>query len=249
MTPIAFRYGTHRAQTGTLFLPDRPRPPVVCLFHGGFWTMPHGAGQMQALAEDLARRGYAACNLEYRRLGDGGGHPGTFDDAIAGIAHLARLERDDVALDLARVAAVGHSAGGHLALWAASQPQLALVAACGQAPIADLAAAHRLGLGHDVVARLLGGTPDELPERYLAASPALRTRPSVRRLIVHGEDDDVVPIAMSRAFADAAERTTLRAIPGCGHFEHLDPASAAWLAVIEWLRDPRTRCRTAGQCA
>ena len=232
VTPLEFRYGPHRAQTATMHLPARPRPPVVCLLHGGFWTMPHGADQMASLADDLARRGHAAWNLEYRRLGDGGGFPATFDDVVDGIAYLSAT---GLSIDLTRVVAVGHSAGGHLALWAASQARLALRAACGQAPVTDLAEAWRLGLGNGVVERLMGGSPRSVPARYVAGSPATRGSTVRSRLIVHGEDDDVVPISSSRAFAAASEDTTLRSIAGCGHFEHLDPSSAAWREVADWI--------------
>jgi acetyl esterase/lipase len=85
------RYGPLESQEGDLYLPARTRPPVVCLLHGGFWRMPHGRDQLHAVAEDLARRGFAVWNLEYRRLGTpSGGWPGTFDDVVVGIEHLSR---------------------------------------------------------------------------------------------------------------------------------------------------------------
>jgi acetyl esterase/lipase len=229
------RYGAHPSQFGTLHLPARRRPPVVCLLHGGFWSMPYGADQMTPLAEDLVRRGIAAWNIEYRRLGGGGGYPATLDDPAAAIAHLSRLATDGVDVDLTRIVAIGHSAGGHLALWCAAQPHVPLVAACGQAPVSDLEAGYRLQLGHGVVGELMGGSPAQHPDRYRAASPRALLPPRLPQLIVHGESDDLVPIAMSRAYVAAAQGARLRALPGVGHFEHLDPASAAWRAVTEWL--------------
>src|SRR6266850_1075616 len=144
------RYGPFEDQEGDLFLPAGPRPAVVCLLHGGFWRMPHGRGQMTAIAQDLARRGLAVWNLEYRRLGAStGGWSGTFDDATAGIGHLASLVADGIDLDLDRVTVVGHSAGGHLALWSAARrrsdsrksgvaERVRIRAAVGLAPVADL---------------------------------------------------------------------------------------------------------------
>ncbi len=237
LAPRVFRYGAHPSQVGTLHLPRRRRPAVVCLFHGGFWSMPWGADQMTPLACDLARRGFAAWNLEYRRLGDGGGYPATLDDAAAGIARLRQLAAEGPSLDLERIAVVGHSAGGHLALWAAARKELGILAACGQAPVSDLAAAYRSGLGQGVVERLLGGSPAEFPERYRSASPRALLPQRAAQLLVHGEADDIVPIAMSREYVAAAPATRLRALAGCGHFEHLDPASAAWAAVVEWLAE------------
>lgn len=232
--PRAFRYGEHPSQTATLHRPAGEHPArVVCLLHGGFWAMPYAADQMTPLAEDLARRGYAAWNLEYRRIRGGGGWPTTFDDVRAGIEHLAAVAAGGVAIDPRGVITVGHSAGGHLALWAATQA-LAIDAACGQAPVADLRRAYELGLGHGVVAELLGGSPDEVPERYRDASPRDRP-PTVPQLLVHGDADDYVPIEISRAYAAAVPAATLRVIAGGDHFQHLDPNSDSWRAVVAWL--------------
>ncbi len=116
-------YGSYPDQVGDLYLPARPdHCPVVCLLHGGFWSMPYGRDQMEAIAWDLAGRGFAAWNIEYRRLGvPGAGWPGTFDDVLLGIEQLAHFVAGDIDLDLERVVVSGHSAGGHLALWAAAQ--------------------------------------------------------------------------------------------------------------------------------
>src|SRR5689334_12013129 len=115
-------YGLSADQVGDLHLPGEPRPPVVCLLHGGFWRMPYGKDQMTPLADDLASRGFAVWNLEYARLGGAAtAWPATMDDVAAGIDHLEVLADEGVDLDLERVTVVGHSAGGHLALWVAAQ--------------------------------------------------------------------------------------------------------------------------------
>ncbi len=252
MTFRTFAYGGDPSQMGDLHLPDRLRPPVVCLLHGGFWRMPYGRDQMTPLATDLASRGYAAWNLEYRRIGGGGGWPATFEDVSNGIDHLATLVRQGIDLDLDHVTAVGHSAGGHLALWAAGRhrihsinlslaPAIQVVAAVGQAPAADLLSVHKLGLSQGVATELLGGTPMEVPERFALASPCALLPMGVPQLLVHGAEDDVVPPGLSRAYAAAAsaagDAVVLVELSGTGHFEHLNPQDAAWAAVLRWLED------------
>jgi acetyl esterase/lipase len=243
-------YGLFASQDGDLHLPNVPRPAVVCLLHGGFWRMPYGRDQMTPVARDLAGRGLAVWNLEYRRLGaPGGGWPGTFEDVAAGIDHLATLAARGVDLDLARVTVVGHSAGGQLALWSAArarwsggavaQPRVRVSAAAGLAPLADLESVHDLGLGGAVVAELLGGSPRERPERYRAASPAALLPLGVPQLILHGLADDVVPIEIARNYARAAraagDRIEAVELPRTGHMEFLDPQSDAHAALCRWL--------------
>jgi len=244
------RYGPLPDQEGDLYLPDQPNPPVVCLLHGGFWRLPHGRDQMTAVAEDLAGRGLAVWNLEYRRLGSSaGGWPGTFDDALAGVDWLARLAAEGVDLDLARVTLCGHSAGGHLALWVAAHrahapaggraPGVRVSAVVGQAPVADLARAFEMGVGGGAVGELLGGTPTEQPERYGAASPQALLPLNLPQLILHGTADDVVPIEIARDYARAAraagDTVDLLELPGGGHMDSLDPASPAHTALRGWL--------------
>jgi acetyl esterase/lipase len=116
------KYGSSDSQEGDLYLPSKQRPPVICLLHGGFWRMPYSRDEMTLIAQDLAARGFAVWNIEYRRIGAlGGGWPGTFQDVTAGIDHLATFVADGVELDLNRVTVIGHSAGGHLALWSAAR--------------------------------------------------------------------------------------------------------------------------------
>ena len=122
--PAVVQYGEHPSQFLEVWWPDAVHPhPVVVLIHGGFWRLPYGLELMWPLAHDLVGRGFAVANLEYRRLGeDGGGWPGTFDDVAAAFRKLGVVatEDDGGRLDLDRIGVVGHSAGGHLALWAAS---------------------------------------------------------------------------------------------------------------------------------
>ena len=221
----------------------------MVLIHGGYWRARYDLRLQDRLAGDLASGGWAVWNLEYRRLGwcSRGGWPATFEDVAAGIDSLGRIEAP---LDLARVIAIGHSAGGQLALWAAAraglpggvpgaEPAVRLAAAVAQAGVVDLREAARLGLSRGAAASLLGGTPVKLPARYDVASPIERLPIGVPQLLVHGDADDAVPIELSRRYAaraaEGGDPCELVELPGCGHFEHLDPTSHAWRVVREWL--------------
>jgi acetyl esterase/lipase len=214
------RYGDHPAQVVEQFAPAGvPRRSVVVL-HGGFWRDAYDRHLMDELCEDLAAGGWAAWNVEYRRLGGGGGWPATFEDVTAAI---------DVVPGPA--VTVGHSAGGHLALWAATHPRV--THAVAQAGVVDLAEAIRLGLGRGV-ARDLVGDGD-----LAALSPAERVPLGVPQLLVHGAADDTVPAAMSVSYAEraraAGDTVETAILAGVGHYEHLDPRASAWAAVRDWL--------------
>lgn len=184
--------------------------------HGGFWRNRYRRDLMAPLADDLVSRGYAALNVEYRRLDAGGGWPESARDVVAAIDHLG--EPVDV---------VGHSAGGHLALIAAAEGRARRVV--GQAAVSDLEEGIRLRLGDGVVERFAGEAPlDE-------ASPIRRAPLGVPVLLVHGADDDTVPASMSEAFAARGGDVTLSVRAGEGHFEHVDPASGAWGDAVRFL--------------
>ena len=237
------RYGSHRDQFGEFTLPGESHSglhPVAVLIHGGFWRARYQLKLQHPLTADLAAKGWAVWNLEYRRLGwrSRGGYPATLEDVATAIDHLTNLDHP---LDLAKVTAIGHSAGGQLALWAASRPEpkINLAGAVGQAAVTDLREAERLQLSSGVTSRFLGGPPDKVPERYDLASPIERLPLGTPQLLVHGDADNTVPVELARRYAqraaEAGDDCELVVLPGCGHFEHLDPASAAWAAVTDWL--------------
>jgi acetyl esterase/lipase len=246
-------YGDDPSQVGELFLPQGDGPfSVVVVLHGGFWRDRYDRHLMDGLCDDLAARGLAAWNLEYRRLGSGGGYPATFEDVAAGIDHLATLQAP---LALTQVSAVGHSAGGHLALWAAARPRLPsgapgadpVVRVCravAQAGVSDVAEASRLGLSSGVADELLGAPPADVPERVAVASPRALLPLDVPQLLIHGSEDDTVPAVMSRDYAGDAwargDRVALVLLPGQGHFEHIDPGQQAWHTAAAWLEAPWT---------
>ncbi|MCH6472251.1 alpha/beta hydrolase family protein [Sinomonas terrae] len=217
-------YGPHRDQWGELFLPsgntETARGTVVVI-HGGYWRDQWTAELGVPASLDLVERGYAVWNLEYRRAGSGGkagdgGWPATFRDVAMGIDHLANLaEFTDGAIDPRRVAALGHSAGGHLAVWAAGRaaqaaraggesPAVPLVGVVSQAGVLDLSAAHRLRLSNDAAVNLMGGPESALPEEYALADPMRRLPTGVPVLAVHSRADDAVPFELSEAYVEAA---------------------------------------------
>jgi acetyl esterase/lipase len=204
------------------------------VIHGGFWRARYGKAVTRAVSADLARRGRAAWNIEYRRLGrgQGGGWPATFDDVAAAIDRLA--ERADPRLDLDDVSLVGHSAGGQLAIWAAARSDSLVTVrrVVAQSAPCDLRAA-------DAAVELLGGTPEEEPERYALANPMELLPVGVPILLVHGEEDATVPVIRSRNFAEAAraagDQVTLIAPEPGGHRTHIDPRTTAWQAAADWL--------------
>jgi acetyl esterase/lipase len=243
-------YGDHPDQVGNLHLPpgDAATPwPVVVLIHGGFWRWGWDRTLMTPLARDLASRGFAAWNIEYRRVGqEGGGWPGTLEDVAAAADAVPGL----AAVDPARAVTIGHSAGGHLALWLAARhrlgagapgaaPRLRPVAAVSQAGVADLARGAEDGLGDGACQALLGGGPGEVPERYAAASPAALLPFGVAQLLVHGALDEIVPPGQSRAYAHAAgaagDSVELVELPAGDHFDVIEVDGAGWAAVIERL--------------
>ncbi|MDQ1402305.1 MAG: hypothetical protein QOG03_621 [Actinomycetota bacterium] len=236
------RYGRHRSQVADLYLPKGDGPfPVAIVIHGGFWMAAYDRHLMDPICVDLVDRGWAAWNIEYRRVGwrAGGGWPATGDDVVAAAAHLQKLADDGLPLDLTTVVAVGHSAGGHLALHLASRSPVPLRRVFSQAGVCDLVAADGLGLGDGAVRRLLGHRPADVPELVADASPAEHLPLGVGQVLVHGEADEHVPLVLAQDYqvraAAAGDEVELVALRGVGHFEHLQPGSSAWAAVVARL--------------
>jgi len=229
-----------------LFPSPTPRPGVV-LIHGGWWGPSYGADNLSGVAAELAGRGWAAWNIEYRRLGRGGGYPSTLDDAAAAIDHLATLG----VAGTNRVVAVGHSAGGHLAAWAAGRAQLApgapgagpaveIAGVISLAGVLDLVAGARQGIGKGAVSHLLGGDPEQVPERYAIADPMSQVPVPAAVRCVHARHDDRVPFAQSAAYVKAAQAAgqdaSLCAVDG-DHFSIAVPSAPSWPTVVKALAD------------
>ncbi|MGH8776851.1 MAG: alpha/beta hydrolase [Jiangellaceae bacterium] len=230
---VVVAYGPGADQVADVRLPAAPDAPatLVVLLHGGFWRSVYDRVHTRPMADGLVDAGYAVVMPEYARTGDGGGWPATFDDVALALGRLPRLAAD-LGVDADHVVLVGHSAGGQLALWCAARglpgPYLGVVAL---APVADLAEAHRLDLDGGAVAALLGGGPDDLPDRYDAADPCRLPPPELPVVVVHGSADVEVPTDLSERYA-AHAGAGLRILPGVEHFGLIDPRAPAWPAVL-----------------
>ena len=179
----------------------------------------------------LTKGGAATWSLEYRRIGDaGGGWPGTMDDVLHGAEHIKKLALR-YHLDLERIVAAGHSAGGQLALWLAAQIAVNLRGVVPLAAVSDLRRAWALQLSNGVVRQLLGGTPEQVPQRYATTSPYELLPISVAQRLIHGTADNIVPFDMSERFARKSLNAKLIPLKGAGHFVLIDPRSREWTTV------------------
>lgn len=234
-------YGTDASQFAELTRPTGTSKGVVVVIHGGFWRAEYDLSLGRPLATALAADGWTAWNVEYRRVGNGGGWPETFDDIAAAIDALADVD----GVDTSHVVTLGHSAGGHLAVWAAGRPQLTgspwadprvpVTAAISQAGVLDLAGAAADNLGGGAVQAFMGGSVDD---RYSQADPTALIPLSVPVRCVHGTSDDTVPLSQSIDYVDRARAAgadaELAEVDG-DHFVVIDPSSAAWKRTVEIL--------------
>jgi acetyl esterase/lipase len=251
-------YGSDPLQFGDLRMPDSHpsktsqggapnKFPVAIVIHGGCWSAEYDLGYMGNASAALARAGIATWTIEYRRVGDtGGGWPGTFQDVAKAADYLRELAKQ-YPLDLKRVVAIGHSAGGHLALWLGARHRLAksselyasdpiaLRGVVSLAGIADLAEAGKENVCGDMAYQLMGGQPDALASRYQQGSPSELLPLGVEQVLIHGESDKMVPHKLSVEYESRARKSgddvKLVSIPGAGHFELVVPTSAAWKIV------------------
>jgi acetyl esterase/lipase len=240
--PRRIEYGDDPSQFGELTLPAATAKGTVVVVHGGFWKAAYDLSYGRPLASSLAAHGWAAWNIEYRRVGPGpgggGGDPHTLDDVAAAIDALAA---HDVPRD--RVLALGHSAGGHLATWAASRGRfdrwpvtVELTGVVSQAGVLDLWSAYADDLGAGAVQAFLGHPPGPAD---IPVDPLHQVPLDIPVHCVHATGDDTVPISQSRTYVRAATRAgaqaSLTEVEG-DHFTVIDPASAAWrqtLAILE----------------
>ena len=232
---VRVRYGAAPQQVGDLRIPPGPGPFGVLVFiHGGFWRSGFDETLMSPLAIDATDRGVATWNFDYRSVGDpGGGFPGTLEDVAVAMDHLASLGED---LLLDDVTVIGHSAGGHLALWSASRhllrpgdpgadPVVRPHTVVAQAAVADLRAAAVVNMGGRAVEGFLGGEPDEVPEHYRVAQPIFD---GYRIVAVHGRYDQVVSIGQSKYLEGS---TGIFDDTGT-HFDVIDPGHELWQRTL-----------------
>ena len=224
-------YGPHDQQFGELNLPDgHDQRPLVILIHGGFWRDQYHLDLMYPLVTALHERGYATWNIEYRRVGPtGGGYPTTLDDVAAAVDAFAHDQ-------WAQTAVIGHSAGGHLALWNASRTTAAVRPdlTVGLAPVADVISANRNRVGVDATANFFGGTVDDVPDHYHAGQPQPKEFAG-RVVLIHGDADESVPLEQSTNLAGQVDR--IEVFTGVNHFDVIDPDHACWQVVFDELAE------------
>lgn len=236
-------YGDDPLQFGELRLPEGDGPfPVIVFMHGGCWMSEYDIAHSRKLADAFPKEGIAVWSLEYRRIGDAGGAwPGTFDDIEAGYAFLSQLA-EQFPLDPGRVIVAGHSAGGHLALWIAQRIEEQRSAdiikprgVLGLAPAPDLEYLYEHGTCDNAAGLLMGGSPEEFPDRYAYGSVANRIPQSIRQIAVVGKYDETWrPVGVRYAKAAAEQGAPIEVIdaPESGHFEMIDPDSTTWPLVL-----------------
>ncbi|MGH3381777.1 MAG: alpha/beta hydrolase family protein [Actinoallomurus sp.] len=256
---VTLTYGPHPCHVMDVRLPTRLPAPLVVMIHGGFWRSAYDRMHTGPMTAALAAAGYAVAIPEFRRTGgergrlfrrtggEGGrlfgrkgggllgrkggegGWPETFDDIAAALdavpGLLAPYSSDPPVV-------LGHSAGGHLALWAATRPDARMRAVVSLAGCADLTMCSELGLDDGATDLLMGGSPDRVPERYDLADPARLPVPAAPVTLLHGTADDRVPIEVGRSYA-ARTGSALHELPGVGHFALIDPLSPVWPRVLE----------------
>jgi acetyl esterase/lipase len=251
------RYGADPKQYGELRVPAGRGPhPVVVLVHGGCFKAAYATAEYMApIGDALKDEGIASWSIEYRRLGDpGGGWPGTYLDVGQAVDFLRSIARR-YDLDLSRVVVVGHSAGGHLAMWSAGRSRLpkesplhsadplplrGAVDLAGPLDMSAHIAEYEQLCRDSVITSLLGGTPATRPERYAQASPIRLLPYGLPQVLVLGTYEEFVPMPLMRAYADAAraagDSVRLVLVPGAGHFEIANPRSFAWPPVNRAIR-------------
>jgi acetyl esterase/lipase len=250
-------YGPEPSQYGELRIPSGSGPhPVVVLVHGGCFKAAYATlRDLAPMGDALKAVGIATWNIEYRRAGEpGGGWPGTYLDVARAIDHL-RVIAGLHQLDLDRLVMVGHSAGGHLAMWAAARarvPQGSVIGAvnplrtrgvinlAGPVDLTANIAGYESLCRDTVITGLLGGTPATVPERYAQASPIKLLPTGTLQVLLWGEHEDFVPRPLAEAYVRAAtqsgDQVRLIVIPGVGHFETASPRSTTWPRVESVIR-------------
>ena len=244
-------YGPDSLQYAKLRIPNGPGPhPVAIVIHGGCWLSIADLHIMDHFCDGLTKIGIATWNLEYRRVDSpGGGWPFTFNDIGEGVDFI-RVLADKYNLDLSRVVFVGHSSGGHLALWAGARRRVdkesllysenplipvGVVSLAGPADLRGMVERAKIVCGGDIISTLLGGSFEEVPDRYRNASPAALLPNGIKQIVIHGSDDPAVPPELGLAYVEAGktvgESIGIIVIPETSHFELIAPWTSSWPIV------------------
>ena len=224
---LTLSYGDHADQVADIrYGRQGSELALIVLIHGGFWKPEYDRTHAEAMSCALAEAGWTTLTMEYRRIS---GEPDiTLDDVMTALAQLpAQVQKHN-----GQILLVGHSAGGHLALWAAVQStNVNIQGVLALAPAADLQMAHALNLGEGAVQRFLGQDPVHRAD----VNPMCLSAPSVAVTIVQGEDDEIVLFKLVVAYCAVFPKTRLLRLSDCGHFALIDPETAAWKAVLQEL--------------
>jgi len=240
---MTIRYGDDKSQIADLYIPTVEAIGTVCLFHGGFWKTPYDYSQFNEISQVLSTLGYCVWNIEYRRSGEKGRKwSDTFKDAMAAVNHLKTLQNEFSSINFDNMIVVGHSAGGHLSAWLSSQElNISIKKFIGLAPILDLKLAYEENAGVDAVFKLMEGTPSDYPKRYRNSSPIELINKSKSQVIIHGKNDDYVPIEWSRAYINHARNLGKEfeyvELEDCGHMDFIDSKSNAFNELLKWIRE------------
>ncbi len=239
-TPMSSRtisYGDADVQIIDVFEPaERSNGSVVMLIHGGCWLSQYDRFYMSHLAKSIAEKGSTVYNIGYRRVGDeGGGYPGTFDDVRAAYNAIVDNQHQQTG-NRGEITIVGHSAGGHLALWLAST-DTSVARVVGLAAISDLSDYAR-GTGSCQMAapRLMGGSPDELQDLYSASDPMLLGKPRAEIVLISADKDAIVPPSHNDGFKTKTNARHV-VLSGVGHFDLVAPMSSVWKEVLSVIGD------------
>lgn len=245
---------------GDLYLPAGPQAvdtiPLVVLIHGGAWKSRLNASTMASYASDLAKRGMAVWNIEYRRVGSGGGWPTTFTDVADALDHVIAIDQQFPQITVDDELVVGHSAGAQLAVWGGTRNSLnanevgslpkfrptRVVSLAG--PLDMVYAAHH---GDHHVVSVLGGTPEEVPGRYSSVNPIENIDPTMPIVAVHGDRDTVVPLVISQRYIDEVDRRDgigeMVIAAGQNHASIVDSRSKAYPRILDIITDASTKTR------
>lgn len=246
-------YGNASSQYGELRIPKNSGPSaIIVTIHGGFWQSKYDLFENDPICEDLTKRGFATWNIEYRRVGeDGGGWPGTFNDVVSAINHLSALQQS-YPINLSNVIIIGHSAGGHLALWLAARSTLnrddnyftnltvpirKVISLAGVTDLRKMWEIHHEDNIKSVVGNFIGGSPLEKPDRYEIASPMELLPTNIEQVLIHGELDRHVPVELSIDYYEKLKtlngNVSLTVLKDVEHFKIIDPDTIAWEVVIQ----------------
>jgi acetyl esterase/lipase len=240
---IVDRYAPGPDHVIDLYLPPGNEPaPVIVLAHGGYWQFDRRPCRL--LAGALADDGFIVVLPEYRLTGGGGGWPQSYRDIRAAVNHLPELLAKLAQPSPVDIVLVGHSAGGHMVMWLTRRVGLPaeITRVVALAPAADLRSMYDRHLNDAAMIALMGGSPEQVPDRYAAADALTGNATEVPITVLHGADDEVIPVEMSRAVTGVEYRE----LSGIGHFDIIDPRTPAYPAVLAAVRgDSQGGMRTA----